>query len=80
MMLRRLLPLAGPVDAVRYALIAPALLFSQHLAVALLFRLSHAPLTADLAFWLLPFRRLIELPVISPWMSALTFAFSLFVA
>jgi hypothetical protein len=79
-MLRRLLPLQGPIGIVRYAVLAPALLFSQHLIVALLFRLADQPLRADMAFWLLPLRRLIELPVMSPWTSALTFTFSLIIA
>ena len=80
MMLRQLFPLSGSVRALQYTLFAPALLFSQHLAVWAIFRLSGTPFQSDAMFWLLPLRRLIELPVISPWTSALTFAFSLFVA
>jgi hypothetical protein len=45
-----------------------------------LYPLAGEPLRADPSFWLLPLRRLIELPVMSPWTSALTFAFSLLVA
>ena len=80
MMLQRLLPLSGPVGARRYALLAPALLFSQHFAVAALYRLAAEPLRADALFWLLPLRRLIALPAMSPWTSALTFVFSLLIA
>lgn len=79
-MLRRLFPLTGPITALQYAVIAPTLLLAQHLVVAMLFRLADAPLRADIMFWLLPLRRLIELPTMSPWTSALTFAFSLLVA
>jgi hypothetical protein len=79
-MLRRLLPLSGPITALQYAVLAPTLLFSQHLVVATLFGLAHAPLLADTMFWLLPLRRLIGLPAMSPWTSVLTFAFSLVVA
>jgi hypothetical protein len=79
-MLRRLFRLSGPITALQYAVLAPTLLFSQHLIVAMLFSLADAALLADTMFWLLPLRRLIELPVMSPWISALTFAFSLIVA
>ena len=79
-MLRRLLPLDGPVGALRYTVLAPALLFSQHLVVTVLYRLAGEPLRADPSFWLLPLRRLIALPTMSPWTSALTFAFSLLIA
>lgn len=33
MMLRQLLPLSGPIRTLQYALLAPALLLSQHLVV-----------------------------------------------
>lgn len=80
MMLRRLLSLRGQITALQYAVLAPTLLFSQHLVVATLFKFADTMLQADAMFWFLPLRRLIELPAISPWTSALTFAFSLFVA
>lgn len=80
MMLQRLLPLRGPVGALRFAVLAPLLLFSQHLVVAVLYAIADEPLHADALFWLLPLRHLIQLPAISPWASALTFAFSLLVA
>lgn len=79
-MIRRLLPLSGPITVQKYAVLALTLLFSQHLIVATLFRLVGASLRADPMFWLLPLRRLIELPTINPWASALIFAISLFVA
>lgn len=79
-MLRRVLPLSGPITALQYAVLAPTLLFSQHLVVATLFSLAHASLLADTMFWLLPLRRLIELPTMDPWTSASTFAFSLVIA
>ncbi len=79
-MIWRLLPLSGPITALKYAVFALTFLFSQHLIVATLLWPAGAPLRTDPLFWLLPLRRLIELPTISPWTSALIFAFSLFVA
>jgi hypothetical protein len=60
-----------------YAALAPALLLSQHAAVALAFRSAGHRLDADIGFWLLPLRRLVLLPDLSPLTAALVFAFSL---
>ena len=77
----RLMPrLGGSLSPIRYAVLAPALLLSQHLAVALVFRALHQPLVPDAAFWLLPLRRLAGLPDLPSWLAALAFAFSLAVA
>lgn len=77
----RLLPfLQGTVSPIRYATLAPALLLSQHLAVALVFRARGQRLAADAEFWLLPLRRLAELPNLPSWLAAAAFVFSLAVA
>ena len=76
----RLLRLRGSIGALGYAVLAPALVFSQHLVVAVLFGLLDTPLKADTLFWLLPLRRLLELQAMSPWASAAIFVFSLVVA
>lgn len=64
----------------RYALIAPALVFSQHVAVVLAFRAMGWRLVPDADFWLLPLRRLALIPDLPAWAAALVFALSLIVA
>jgi hypothetical protein len=76
----QLLRLRGSIGAFCYVILAPALVFSQHLVVAVSFRLLETPLTPDALFWLLPLRRLLELQAMSPWASAAIFVFSLAVA
>lgn len=73
----RLPALTGEVSPATYAMAAPALLLSQHLAVALAFMAAGQPLAYDLEFWLLPLRRLSELPGLSSSAAAVAFAFSL---
>jgi hypothetical protein len=70
----------GRVTALGYAGFAPALLLSQHLAVALAFRSAGSPLSNDAGFWWLPLRRLTELPELTAPSAALAFAWSLAVA
>jgi len=79
-MARPTLSLRGEIAPFTYAVLAPALVFSQHLAVALAFRAAGMTVRADTLFWLLPLRRLSVLPGMSPWIAALAFAFSLAVA
>ena len=77
----RLLPsFRGPITPIGYALAAPALVLSQHLAVAAFYACFRAPLRADAEFWLLPLRRLAELPDLPPWAAAIGFAFCLAVS
>lgn len=77
----RLLPsLEGKLSPIRYAIVAPLLLLSQHLAVAVAFRSTGQRLVPDAEFWLLPLRRLGELPNLPSWLAAAAFAFSLTVA
>jgi hypothetical protein len=75
-----ILSLRGDISRPAYAILAPALLLSQHLAVALAFRSAGMTVKLDALFWLLPLRRLSALPGLSPWFAASAFAFSLVVA
>ena len=63
----------GPIDPVGYAIAAPALVLTQHLAVAIAYAWFRFPLAPDAGFWLLPLRRLAELPNLPPWAAALGF-------
>jgi hypothetical protein len=73
----RLPSLQGEIAPLHYAALAPALILSQHLAVALAFAVAGAELGYDAEFWALPLRRLASLPGLSAWAAALAFAFSL---
>lgn len=76
-----LLPsLKGEIGRAAYAATALALLLSQHLAVALAFRMTGTTLVYDAGFWLLPLRRLLSSPFISSGTAALAFIFSLAIA
>lgn len=72
--------LSGDISRTTYAILAPALLLSQHLAVVLAFRSTSMAVEPDALFWLLPLRRLSVLPGMSPWFAASAFALSLAVA
>lgn len=72
--------LRGDISRSAYAILAPALLLSQHLAVVLAFRSAGVTVRFDILFWLLPLRRLSVLPGLSPWFAASAFAASLAVA
>ncbi len=77
----RLVPsLKGDIAPVTYAIVALPLLLSQHLAVALALRATGTPLVPDVAFWLLPLRRLAMLPSLASWVAMLAFALGLIVA
>jgi uncharacterized protein YndB with AHSA1/START domain len=72
--------LSGRVSPAVYAVAAPLVLLSQHLAVALCYRLRGAPLEADYGFWLLPLRRLANMPGLTSPMAATVFAIGFLVA
>ncbi len=72
--------LAGRVPPLVYALAAPLLLLSQHLAVALCYHWNRAKLEADYGFWLLPLRRLANMPGLTSPTAATVFAIGFFVA
>lgn len=76
----RTFSLRGDVSRMAYAVLAPLLLLSQHLAVALAFRSAGMSVKLDALFWLLPLRRLSVLPGMSPWFAGSAFALSLAVA
>lgn len=78
--MRHLATFSGKISAPAYALAVPALVLSQHLMVALLYRAAAVPLVADSGFWLLPMRRLADMPALSPWTAAAAFGFSLVIA
>jgi hypothetical protein len=63
-----------------YAVLASALLLSQHLGVAIVFEAAGWRIIADAEFWFLPLRRLALLPDLPAWAAALAFASSLGVA
>lgn len=71
---------ADGISRTAYGILAPSLLLSQHLAVALAFRSAGSAAESDGLFWLLPLRRLASLPGMSPWFAASAFALSLIVA
>ena len=74
----RLLPsFRGKISPLTYAVVGPALLLSQHAAVALAFRHAGYRLAPDFSFWVLPLRRIAWVPDLEPSISASVFAFSL---
>jgi hypothetical protein len=75
--MRHLATFCGKISAPAYALAVPALILSQHLMVALLYRAAAVPLAPNRGFWLLPMRRLADMPALSPWTAAAAFGFSL---
>jgi hypothetical protein len=78
-MMRSALSLRTPVSPFAYAAIAPVLLLAPHVLVWGAHRALGTPLVPDLTFWLLPLRRLAELPGLPPWVAALSFLFGLLV-
>jgi hypothetical protein len=72
--------LAGRISPRVYALVAPLLLLTQHLAVALCYRLNGARLDADYSFWLLPLRRVANLPGLTSTTAAAVFVLGFLVA
>ncbi|MCJ2183332.1 SRPBCC family protein [Novosphingobium sp. 1949] len=78
--MRKLLSFAGQVSPLVYVLAAPVLLLSQNLMVALCYRWRGAPLQADAGFWLLPLRRLAQMPGVTAMEAATVFAVGVVVA
>lgn len=76
----KLTSFAGRTAPGTYALTAPALLVSQHLAAMLAYRQAGWRLVLDADFWVLPLRRLALMPNLSAGAAALTFSISLLVA
>lgn len=70
----------GQLSPIAYAIAAPALMLSQHLVVFAAYRWATTKLDLDIEFWLLPLRRLADLPGLTNWVAALAFAFALTIA
>jgi len=79
-MTRRALGLAGRVTPPVYALLVPLVLLAQHLVVALCYRWTGERLEPDLDFWLLPLRRLADMPHLTSAMAASVFLIGFLVA
>lgn len=78
--MRHLFSFSGTISPAAYLVAAPALLLSQHAAVAAVFSTVPAELVLDAGFWLLPLRRLSQLPHFPPAAAAFAFMCSLAVA
>lgn len=78
--MRALLSFETPLSPWRYAVAAPLLLLCQNLVVALCFRWSGVALETDGWFWLLPLRRLAEMPGLTAPQAAILFALGFVVA
>ena len=72
--------LAGRIGPLAYALAVPLVLVVEYAAVAQCYRWSGAPLVLDAGFWLLPLRRLADLPGLSKTMAAGVFIIGFLVA
>lgn len=75
--MRRLLSFNGRIAPLLYALAAPILLLLQNLMVALCYRWQGAAFNTDAWFWLLPLRRLAQMPGVTATQAATVFALSL---
>jgi putative flippase GtrA len=64
-----------PIRRWVYALAAPILVFSQHLMVEIIYKRAGEDLIHDAYFWLLPLRRLAQLPSLTATMAALSFTY-----
>lgn len=78
--MRKLLSFEGCVSPLVYALAAPVLLLSQNLMVALCYRWRGVALQGDAWFWLLPLRRLAQMPGVTATQAATVFALAFVVA
>lgn len=78
--MRKLLSFEGRVSPLAYVLTGPILLLSQNLMVAFCYRWRGAPLDADAWFWLLPLRRLAEMPGLGATQAATVFAIGFVIA
>lgn len=79
-MTRAALGLAGKVSPPVYAVMTPLILLSQHLAVALCYHWEGARLELDAGFWLLPLRRLADMPGLTSMVAAGVFLIGFLVA
>ena len=70
----------GELSPFAFALLAPALLLSQHAAVAAAFVREGFPILLSVSFWLLPLRSLALLPNVGMTTAAVSFALSLVIA
>ncbi|EIZ81293.1 hypothetical protein WSK_0238 [Novosphingobium sp. Rr 2-17] len=78
--MHKLLTFQGRVSPLVYALAAPVLLLSQNLMVALCYRWQGVALKTDGWFWLLPLRRLAEMPGLTATQAATVFALGFVIA
>ena len=78
--MRKLLSFEGCVSPLVYALAAPVLLLSQNLMVALCYRWRGVALQGDAWFWLLPLRRLAQMPGVTATQAATVFALGFVIA
>jgi hypothetical protein len=76
----RIISFEGSVSPIIYALVAPLLLLSQNLMVALCYRWQGVTFEADAWFWLLPLRRLAEMPGLTAPQAASVFVLGFIVA
>jgi len=70
----------GEISPIAYAIVAPAVVLSQHAAVFAVHSTRGEPLAADAIFWLAPFTALARMPGLSAWEAAAAFAFGLIAA
>jgi hypothetical protein len=78
--MRKLFSFEGRVSPLVYVQVAPLLLLSQNLMVALCFHLGGVALKADAWFWLLPLRRLAQMPGLTATQAAIVFVLAFVVA
>lgn len=79
-MIGRPFSLAGRISPLAFVLAVPPALLVEYVAVALCYRWSEARLELDAGFWLLPLRRLADLPGLSTTMAATVFVIGFLVA
>lgn len=78
--MRKLLSFDGRITPLVYVLTAPCLLLLQNLMVVLCYRWQGAPLQTDIWFWLLPLRRLAQMPGVTATEAATVFALGFMIA
>lgn len=78
--MRKLLSFNGHIAPLHYVLTAPILLLLQNLIVAVCYRKQGVALKADAWFWLLPLRRLAQMPGVTATQAATIFALGFVIA
>lgn len=78
--MRKLLSFNGHIAPLHYVLTAPILLLLQNLIVAVCYRRQGVALKADAWFWLLPLRRLAQMPGVTATQAATIFALGFVIA